>query len=412
MTDDKLVFNYNEETTPARTDNILLQGSIGTLYSRATLANVLAQIEAGDYAVPQSNVYYVGKHGNDSNAGTSPELAYLTFSAAITAASSGDAVVCLDGGEYEETITCKDGVNIFAPNATYKGGGASQYQIVMAECEVAFFKVWRPSGANALVLFDAASGRQKFNATIVDDQGSGVGMRATSGSIPIVNVKEAYASGGGVLFGDFTAALHYHIVCVDAYANSNNAILLQQNVAGNNGVATIQHMVDLGFTGTVALDINDGTVNLFCNEIVADTAWDVESGATLNIVGCSATGTKLNDGTVNKWITDDRTQTYGMPILFKGAVSDGDYLVALNLPKAITITKVTSKSTAGTCTATVKIGSTALGGTANSVSTTEQEQAHSTSNTAAAGDDLTVTVSANSSCENMSLMIEYTAELD
>jgi hypothetical protein len=86
--------------------------------------------------------------------------------------------------------------------------------------------------------------------------------------------------------------------------------------------------------------------------------------------------------------------------------------VALNLPKAATITKVTSKSTAGTCTATVKIGTTALGGTANSVSTTEQEQTHSTSNTAAAGDDITVTVSSASSCENMSLMIEYTAELD
>jgi hypothetical protein len=407
---DKLIFDYTEDTTPARTDNILLQGSIGTLYTRATLANVLAQIEAGDYAVPQSNVYYVGKHGNDSNAGTSPELAYLTFSAAITAASSGDAVVCLDGGTYAEGITAKAGVEVFAPNATLDVTGS---QLVMAEATIVFDKVTRASGANAMILFDGATGRQKLTCNVIDDNGSGIGIRMTNASIPIVAFKELYVSGGGTGIADFTASQHYHITGRDLYLNSDNAVGIHQAVSGNNGVATIQHIVEIGTrTGTVALDIDAGAVNLFCHEIVADTAWDVESGAVLNIVGCSATGTKLNDGTVNKWITDDRTQTYGMPILFKGAVSDGDYLVALNLPKAITITKVTSKSTAGTCTATVKIGSTALGGTANSVSTTQQEQAHSTSNTAAAGDDITVTVSANSSCENMSLMIEYTAELD
>jgi hypothetical protein len=308
----RLLFYYDNET-PARTDNVLTQASAGAIYKRASVSQILAALEAADIpdisasyvpVTPQSNIHYVGKHGADTNAGTSPELAYLTFSAAIAAASAGDAVVCWDAGEYEETITCKEGVNIFAPNATYKGGGASQHQIVMAEMELTFHKVWRPSGGNTLVLFDAASGRQKFNATVFDDQGSGVGMRATSGSIPIVNVKEAYASGGGVLFGDFTAADHYHILCFDAYANSNNAILLQQNVAGNNGVVTIQHMVDLGYTGTVALDINAGTVNLFCNEIVADTAWDVASGATLNLVGCTATGTKTNAGTVNAVIAD------------------------------------------------------------------------------------------------------------
>lgn len=414
---DKLIFDYANEA-PARSDNVLTQASIGALYKRATIAQILAALEAGDIpdisasyvpVTPQSNIYYVGKHGNNSNAGTSPGLAYLTFGAAMTAASSGDAIVCFDGGNYAEGLTCKAGVSVFAPNATLTVTGS---QLVMEEATVIFDKVTRASGGDAMILFDGATGRQKLTCNIIDDNGAGIAVRMTNTSIPIVTFKELYVSGGGTGIADFTASEHYHITGRDLYLNSDNAVGIHQAVAGNNAVVAIEHIVEIGTrTGTVALDVDAGTINLFCHEIIADTAWDVESGATLNIVGCRATGTKLNDGTVNKLLADDRTQTHGLFIPI-AAPADGDYLVALNLPKAITITKVTSKSTAGTCTATVKIGATALGGTANSVSSTEQEQAHSTNNVAATGDDITVTVSANSGCENMSLMIEYTTELD
>ncbi len=49
--------------------------------------------------------------------------------------------------------------------------------------------------------------------------------------------------------------------------------------------------------------------------------------------------------------------------------------------------------------ATFRNGTTALGGTANSASTTEQEQAHSTANDFAVGDDLNVTLSASTNCQ-------------
>lgn len=85
-----------------------------------------------------------------------------------------------------------------------------------------------------------------------------------------------------------------------------------------------------------------------------------------------------------------------------------DYRLGLNLAFDGTITKVTTRSESGTCTATWKINTTALGGTANSVSSTEQEQAHTTANEFVTGDDLVLTVSANSSCLNMSFNITYT----
>lgn len=90
---------------------------------------------------------------------------------------------------------------------------------------------------------------------------------------------------------------------------------------------------------------------------------------------------------------------------------DKDYRVVVNAALARTITSVTTKSSTGTCTLTVKINSTALGGTANSVSTTEQSQAHSSANEIAAGDDLVLTVSSVSSCENVSITVSGTLTL-
>lgn len=87
-----------------------------------------------------------------------------------------------------------------------------------------------------------------------------------------------------------------------------------------------------------------------------------------------------------------------------------DYLLVIKSPIALTITETTTKSTTGTCTATFKINSTALGGTANSVSTSEQSQAHSTSNAVAVADDIVLTVSSNSASENLSFTIKYTRD--
>ena len=84
------------------------------------------------------------------------------------------------------------------------------------------------------------------------------------------------------------------------------------------------------------------------------------------------------------------------------------YTLVLNCPFAGTITKTTTKSASGTCTATFKINTTALGGTANSVSSSEQEQSHSSANAFSVGDDIVVTISSNSTCVDASFTIEYT----
>lgn len=88
-----------------------------------------------------------------------------------------------------------------------------------------------------------------------------------------------------------------------------------------------------------------------------------------------------------------------------------DYKVVVNSAVARTITDVTTICTTGTCTLTVKINTTALGGTANSVSTTEQSQTHSTANAVAAGDDIVLTVSSVSGAEMASVKLSGTLSL-
>jgi hypothetical protein len=87
------------------------------------------------------------------------------------------------------------------------------------------------------------------------------------------------------------------------------------------------------------------------------------------------------------------------------------YLVGLKIPFGFTITETVTKCESGSCTATFKIDTTALGGTANSISTTEQSQAQASSNTGTAGQDINLVISSNSSCVGLSFSVKLTRAL-
>jgi len=76
-----------------------------------------------------------------------------------------------------------------------------------------------------------------------------------------------------------------------------------------------------------------------------------------------------------------------------------------------TITDVITKSASGTCTVTLYIDGVALGGTANSVSSSEQTQTHTTANVIPVGGRVTATVTSNSSCIDMELQFRTTRTL-
>lgn len=87
---------------------------------------------------------------------------------------------------------------------------------------------------------------------------------------------------------------------------------------------------------------------------------------------------------------------------------NGDYVIIQNNDVERTITATVSDADSGTCTATFKINTTPLGGTANGVSSAEQVRTHSSANVLGVGDDLVVTISSNSACEKMRLNVKTT----
>ena len=91
--------------------------------------------------------------------------------------------------------------------------------------------------------------------------------------------------------------------------------------------------------------------------------------------------------------------------IFIKAPEDGTEKVILKAAYPFTITEVTTISTSGTCTLAVSINATALGGSSNSVSTSEVSQAHSTDNSVAIGDDVSISISSNASCENLNVSL-------
>lgn len=118
---------------------------------------------------------------------------------------------------------------------------------------------------------------------------------------------------------------------------------------------------------------------------------------------------RVADGAASK-VTVAAGQTDTLSIVI-ARPKDGDTVILRPFATGATITEVRTKSGTGTCTLTIKINSTALGGTANSVSTTEVAQAHTSANVADTDDNLTLTVSANSGCTDLSVTITYTTTL-
>jgi len=106
--------------------------------------------------------------------------------------------------------------------------------------------------------------------------------------------------------------------------------------------------------------------------------------------------------------TRTQTETFAGFISFP---TDKSYTIILKCPYGGTIVNTTTICASGTATATFKINTVALGGTANSVSSVEQTQAQASANVFAAGDDIVLTISSSAAISDMAFSIEYTRVL-
>lgn len=89
-----------------------------------------------------------------------------------------------------------------------------------------------------------------------------------------------------------------------------------------------------------------------------------------------------------------------------------DYRIVEKLPYGFTVTSLTAKTASGTCTATLKINSTAVTGGAVSVTSSQSSSTATANNVAAAADALVLTISANASATDLSFTVAGTRTLD
>ncbi len=135
--------------------------------------------------------------------------------------------------------------------------------------------------------------------------------------------------------------------------------------------------------------------------VIPDSGALIDGGATPELMGVLGSVEQFTSSA--KALLDGNTYRLE-PVLIEYP-ENKDYQLFRNAPWAFTVKTITTKCVTGSCTVTTKINTTAVGGTANAASTSEDIKTPPDTNTGAIGDDLLITVSSNSSCELLSITV-------
>jgi len=259
-------------------------------------------LSASDYTAisgwSESNVVYVGKHGNDSNDGLTIANAKLTFANAITyvntqtpSSSNRFSILCNDAGEYTESFTVPSWVGIIAPAAKIVGN--------------------QTVNENSLL--------NSFR--LVASSGYAVNKTTGSGAATVVCPRAVLTSTAGAL------------TCTSGVVNySGNSIEVVDGVAinGVNGTVNAKvEYIDITGTGTGLVSASGGnlffngtsiscsgagtalSLNLTCtitamvNSISCNVAYNViDAFSTLKLNCAELSGTQTGIGTVNYFSVD------------------------------------------------------------------------------------------------------------
>lgn len=252
----------------------------------------------------ENNIFYVGKHGDDSNNGVSIENAFLTFGAAIveaTAHTPSDtnrfSIICVDAGSYVENITMVENVDIYAPNASLTGaisavdGTTTQFKIHNASSGIAWLK---------------SSGTQVSSRHVVEFMnlsGSAIGFAVTSG-VGIFQFGTIFVQ-NGIAIGSISNN-HIHANGEDIYVTGTGTGVYHDS--GGSIVAYIKHILDIASGVGVGIEIGSsadtGEIGIYVNRLETTTAYTVASG-TLNLTTHLINGVQTQTGGAVKIISQN-----------------------------------------------------------------------------------------------------------
>jgi hypothetical protein len=160
-------------------------------------------LSAAGVNVPEDQIFYVGKHGNNANAGTNINTSVLTFGQALTLATAATpsstnryAIVCLDDGIYTENLVSVQYVDIYAPNAKIVG----QIQIT----DDVHIHLRAQDVATGLIgaYKNSGTGTATYDVEDLTLAGSGIGILSHSGKLNVKFKTLTVVDGTGI--GDVT----------------------------------------------------------------------------------------------------------------------------------------------------------------------------------------------------------------
>lgn len=280
--------------------------------------------ESGPFAKywESTNVIYVSKGGgtfdNDVYDGKSINKALNSFQNAIdnvvtihgTTPTEANpvAIICIDGGIYEENIICEDHVDIWAPQAILKLGGTGSKQLIIKTNKVSFHEINRDTGSNYMILSSATTDNAFLSCNTIRDAGTGAAV--SNGSIKpfYVYVDNLEILGGGIGISDDNSDGHIHVEIHSLYLGSNNATGIYKTHGGmiHGRIGGITYGM-LSVTGTTGIVASNGTVSLNIIDIKAHTAFNISGSGHMDLYANEVIGTEIVTGTASV-VTPDRIQ--------------------------------------------------------------------------------------------------------
>jgi hypothetical protein len=261
---------------------------------------------------PNQNVLYVGKHGNDSNDGTTIENALLTFSSGIVVANSQSpgltnrfTLQCFDAGIYAENIVLPAFVGVEAPDATISGVGGSYTVELEENTTVTINEV---IGGAFSAVGKTSPGISHVEANKIKAITAGTSCLENASGILTARVNQLICDGPSTVGITESSLSGINISIKEILINTDSSTgILATNGKVLGNVDRITKNSD-GLTGTTALQLTGlAEINLNNSDIIADTVYNVASGSSLSLSTRRITGTRTTaDGSIVYEFSEDK----------------------------------------------------------------------------------------------------------
>lgn len=267
------------------------------------LRNLIASVPFLDGSNDHLNgqVFYVGKHGSDQRSGRQPYSAFQSIGAAITAAQALTPAVdnrvtiwVLDGGDYAESLSLPEWVDLIGPAAKLVGTGATATPLLtQASNTLVHVAELAPQHGQGGALAANTAGIKRLQARKVAASGSG-GYGAINsggaGGVLYYRVDETRVGESAFGLGDISVASgHTHLQdCGDFYLEGIGATAIAR-IGDGSTVGVVSHVLETGdgVGQATAFNAGGGTIAMFCCQVSAATPKD----------GAGAVNVTLPDGT-------------------------------------------------------------------------------------------------------------------